>query len=185
MRCGYPTSAPLRRVSRGCGIGCVPLVPKLQLGNAPVLEAPASCIRCGGTKPELRRIVRAQAGAWARGGIGSVRRLHPRPMNGYLVGALFCLFATIVYALPLFAPSLRSGWRWGEGNNDGLPMSLFGHASWAVVFLAALSPSVPRDSITHQSPETPGTLFSPRLGLLLLQTSLTASSIAKNETCNA
>lgn len=57
-------------------------------------------------------------------------------MNGYLVGAFFLLLATVAYALPLFVPSLRSGWRWGEGVNDGPPMSLFGHASWVVVLLA-------------------------------------------------
>jgi hypothetical protein len=57
-------------------------------------------------------------------------------MNGYLVGAFFFLLATIFYALPLFAPNLRNGWRWGEGHNDGPPVSLFGHASWAFAFLA-------------------------------------------------
>jgi len=57
-------------------------------------------------------------------------------MNGYLVGAFFFLLATVFYALPLFVPSLRGKWRWGEGNDDGPPVSLVGHASWSMVFLA-------------------------------------------------
>ena len=54
----------------------------------------------------------------------------------HLAGAVGALLVTVWFTLPIFVPSMRGGWRWGDTPGHDMPMSPIGHASWAVVAFA-------------------------------------------------
>src|SRR4051812_20158255 len=99
--------------------------------------------------------------------------MNHAPMNqtyseGALVGASIALLVTVALALPLFVPSLRSDFRWGDGNDDDPPMSLVGKASWALAALA-FTVTLTAEGI-HYSPITAntGTILFTAFGIVLL-----------------
>lgn len=56
--------------------------------------------------------------------------------KGCLVGAALLLLVAVANIVPIFAPSYRNKWFWGDGDDKDSPLSGYGHFSWALCYLA-------------------------------------------------
>ena len=54
----------------------------------------------------------------------------------HLAGAIVALLITVFLALPIFVPSLRGRFLWGDAPSRSMPMSVFGYFAWAFAAFA-------------------------------------------------